>query len=314
MPHDDHEHHHAADSAGAQGRLVWALTITAGFVVFEALAGWKANSLALLTDAVHNLSDVLALGLSWYAMRLTAQPAHAAKTFGYHRAGILAALANSAGLVVVALYVLYDAYGRLQSPAPVQADILIGVGGAALLVNAFTAWLVHHGSHDDLNMRSAFLHLLGDVVSTLGAIAAGVAIHYTGLYWLDPAVSILIALLILWNAKGLLAEVLDILLESTPRDVDMSSMVRDLMQVEGVRGVHHLHVWSISRQLRMLSAHIVTDDIRLSEGEALQKRVTRLLARRYGIARTTLQLESESCQPDLLYCDISRPNHRYHEE
>jgi len=314
VPHDDHEHHHAADSAGAQGRLVWALIITAGFVVFEALAGWKANSLALLTDAVHNLSDVLALGLSWYAMRLTAQPAHAAKTFGYHRAGILAALANSAGLVVVALYVLYDAYGRLQSPAPVQADILIGVGGAALLVNAFTAWLVHHGSHDDLNMRSAFLHLLGDVVSTLGAIAAGVAIHYTGLYWLDPAVSILIALLILWNAKGLLAEVLDILLESTPRDVDMSSMVRDLMQVEGVRGVHHLHVWSISRQLRMLSAHIVTDDIRLSEGEALQKRVTRLLARRYGIARTTLQLESESCQPDLLYCDISRPNHRYHEE
>ncbi|QJD30849.1 cation diffusion facilitator family transporter [Methylococcus geothermalis] len=314
MSHDDHEHHHAADSTGSQGRLIWALIVTAGFVVFEALAGWKANSLALLTDAAHNLSDVLALGLSWYAMRLTTQPAHAAKTFGYHRAGILAALANSAGLVVVALYVLYDAYGRLQSPAPVQADILIGVGGAALLVNAFTAWLVHHGSHDDLNMRSAFLHLLGDVVSTLGAIAAGVAIRYTGLYWLDPAVSILIALLILWNAKGLLAEVMDILLESTPRDVDMGSMVRDLMQVEGVHGVHHLHVWSISRQLRMLSAHIVTDDIRLSEGEALQKRVTRLLGKRYGIAHTTLQLESESCQPDLLYCDIAKPNHRYHEE
>jgi cobalt-zinc-cadmium efflux system protein len=290
------------------------LTVTAGFVVFEALAGWKANSLALLTDAVHNLSDVLALGLSWYAMRLTAQPAHAAKTFGYHRAGILAALGNSAGLVVVSLYLIYDAYGRLRSPAPVQADILIGVGAAALLVNAFTAWLVHHGSHDDLNLRSAFLHLMGDVASTLGAIAAGVTIRYTGQYWLDPAASILIALLILWNAKGLLTEVLDILLESTPRDVDMSSMVRDLMQVEGVRGVHHLHVWSISRQLRMLSAHIVTDDIRLSEGEVLQKRVTCLLARRYGIARTTLQLESESCQPDVLFCDISRPNHRYHGE
>ncbi|MDF9391866.1 MULTISPECIES: cation diffusion facilitator family transporter [Methylococcus] len=314
MPHDDHDDHHAADSGGVQGRLVWALLLTAGFVVFEAVAGWKANSLALLTDAVHNLSDVLALGLSWYAMRLTVQPAHAAKTFGYHRAGILAALGNSAGLVVVALYIIYDAYLRLQSPAPVQADILIGVGGAALLVNAFTAWLVHHGSHDDLNMRSAFLHLMGDVASTLGAIAAGVAIRYTGLYWLDPAVSILIALLILWNAKGLLAEVMDILLESTPRDVDMSSMVRDLMQVEGVHGVHHLHVWSISRQLRMLSAHIVTDDIRLSEGEALQKRVTRLLAQRYGIAHTTLQLESEGCQPDLLYCDISRPNHRYQGE
>lgn len=311
MSHDDHEHHHAADSTGSQGRLVWALIVTAGFVVFEALAGWRANSLALLTDAVHNLSDVLALGLSWYAMRLTAQPAHAAKTFGYHRAGILAALANSAGLVIVALYVLYDAYGRMQNPAPVQADILIGVGTAALLVNAFTAWLVHHGSHDDLNMRSAFLHLMGDVVSTLGAIGAGVVIRYTNLYWLDPAVSMLIALLILWNAKGLLAEVMDILLESTPRDVDMGSMVRDLMQVEGVRGVHHLHVWSISRQLRMLSAHIVTDDIRLSEGEDLQKRVSGLLGKRYRIAHATLQLESECCQPDLLYCDISRPNHRY---
>lgn len=311
MSHDDHEHHHAADSTGSQGRLVWALIVTAGFVVFEALAGWRANSLALLTDAVHNLSDVLALGLSWYAMRLTAQPAHAAKTFGYHRAGILAALANSAGLVIVALYVLYDAYGRMQNPAPVQADILIGVGTAALLVNAFTAWLVHHGSHDDLNMRSAFLHLMGDVVSTLGAIGAGVVIRYTNLYWLDPAVSMLIALLILWNAKGLLAEVMDILLESTPRDVDMGSMVRDLMQVEGVHGVHHLHVWSISRQLRMLSAHIVTDDIRLSEGEDLQKRVSGLLGKRYRIAHATLQLESECCQPDLLYCDISRPNHRY---
>lgn len=312
MSHDDHEIHHEVNSSGSQARLIWALVLTAGFVGVEALAGWKANSLALLTDAVHNLSDVLALGLSWYAMRLTAQPAHAAKTFGYHRAGILAALFNSVGLVLVALYILYDAYLRLQNPAPVQADILIGVGGAALLVNAFTAWLVHHGSHDDLNMRSAFIHLMGDVISTLGAIAAGVAIYYTGIYWLDPLVSILIAVLILWNAKGLLAEVMDILLESTPRDVDMSSMVRDLMQVEGVRGVHHLHVWSISRQLRMLSAHVVTDDIRLSEGEALQKRVTRLVGSHYGIVHTTLQLECEGCEPDLLYCDISKPNYRYH--
>lgn len=310
MGDNHHGNHHEAYPSGSQARLLWALLLTALFVGFEAFAGWHANSLTLLTDAVHNLSDVAALGISWYAMRLTTQPAHAARTFGYHRAGILAALFNAAGLVGIAFGIFYDAYRRFLDPSPVRAEVVVVVGIAALVLNLFTAWLVHHGSRRDLNLRGAFLHLLGDVFSTLGAILAGIAIWYTGMDWLDPLASVLIGVLILWNAKELLGEVMEILLESTPRDVDMSAMVRDLMQIPEVRSVHDLHVWSISRQLRVLSAHIVTEDIRVSQGAELQRQINALLASRYGISHTTLQLECEGCEPDLLYCDITKPNHR----
>src|SRR6185436_10609946 len=208
-------------------RLAVALGLTLVFVGIEAVAGLRANSLALLSDAGHNLTDVIALGLSWYAVRLSTQPATANKTFGYHRAGILVALVNSTTLVVIALGIFYEAYQRFLSPSEVQSGILIGVGLVALLVNAGTAWLVKRGSEHDLNLRSAFVHLMGDVVSTLGAVLAGVAIAFTGWNWLDPLVSLLIGGLILWNAWGILRETADILLESTPRDVDMSRMVRD---------------------------------------------------------------------------------------
>lgn len=283
--------------------------LTLVLVIVEVVAGLWGHSLALLTDAAHNLTDVLALGLSWYALKLADQPAHAGKTYGYHRVGILVAMVNSSTLLLVAAGIFNEAYNRLLQPVPVMANLLVGVGGAAFLVNVLTAWLVSHGHRHDLNLRSAYLHLLGDVFSTLGAVAAGIGIWLTGLQWLDPAASILIGLLILWNAWIILRETLDILLESTPRDIDMGTMVRDLMAVEGVRGVHDLHVWSISQNLRMLSAHVVTDDISLHEGAAIQHRLNDVLVGRYNIAHSTLQLECEGCEPDLLYCDIARPNH-----
>lgn len=289
--------------------------ITLMFVGVEAFAGWYSHSLALLTDAAHNLTDVLALALSWFALRLAEQPAHAGKTFGYHRAGILAAMANSSTLVVISLGIFYEAYQRLLVPPTVAADVLIWVGCGALVVNLLTAWLIHQGSEHDLNVRSAFVHLMGDVFSTLGAILAGVGIWFTGWGWLDPAASILIGLLIVWNAWVILGETLDILLESTPKDIDMSVMVRDFMQVDGVLGVHDLHVWSISRTLRLLSAHVVTDDVPISAGTAIQGRLRDMLSHKYGVAHATLQLESECCPSDDLYCDISRcHSHHGHDD
>jgi cobalt-zinc-cadmium efflux system protein len=295
-------HFHVPQNQQAVRRIALSLGLTAAFVVIEATAGWWANSLALLTDAAHNFTDILALGLSWYAMWLISQPAGSGRTYGHHRAGILAALVNSTSLVVISLVIFYESYRRLISPPEVKADILVGVGVVAFAVNAVTAWLVHKGSEHDLNMRSVFVHLMGDVLSTIGAVIAGVIILFTDWDFLDPLVSVLIGVLILWNAWTILRETFDILLENAPRDVDMSSLTRDLLAVDGVRGVHHVHVWSINRSLRALSAHVLTDDISLSQSAAMQQAINNVLFNKYNIGHATLQLECAECDPDFMYC------------
>ncbi len=292
-------------------RLVLALAITASFVIIEALAGFFANSLALLTDAAHNFTDVIALGLSWYALVLTARPAHSSKTFGYHRAGILAALVNSTTLVVIALGIFYEAYQRLLSPPRVDTNVMIPVAILAFLVNAGTAWMIRSGSEKDLNVRSAFIHLAGDALSTLGALVAGIGIALSGWQILDPLVSVLIAVLILWNGWGIVRETVSILLESTPRDIDLSAMVRDLQRVGGVQSVHDLHVWSISSDLRALSAHVLIANMSIREGAKVQRDINTLLFDKYHIAHSALQLECEGCEPDDLFCGMGM-NERPH--
>jgi cobalt-zinc-cadmium efflux system protein len=296
-------HSHLGKQTGR--RLLLALLLTLGFVGIEAAAGVRGRSLALLSDAGHNLTDAVALAITWYALRMTAQPPDRNRTFGYHRAGILAALLNSTTLALVAAYIFFEAYRRLMSPPDVDSNILIGVGIVALVINAGTAWLVHRGSRHDLNLRSAFVHLMGDVVSTLGAIAAGIVIAFTGMNWLDPLVSVLIGLLILWNAWGILKESANILLEGTPGDVDTAQLVSRLMGVPGVRGVHHLHVWSITQGMRALSAHILTDDMTISDASRIQREISAILDGQFAIRHATLQLECSGCEPVLLYCDIA---------
>ena len=281
-----------------------SLFLTLAFVFIEAGAGYFANSLALLTDAAHNLTDVIALGLSWFAIRLTSQPANARQTYGYHRAGILVALLNSTTLVLIAIGIFYEAYHRFISPPDVQSGILIGVGLIAVVINLVTALLVHRGSESDLNLRSAFVHLIGDVISTIGAVIAGVIIYFTNANWLDPLVSVLIGFLILYNAWGILRETIDILLESTPRDVDIKKMVSDIAKLDGVLGVHDLHVWSLTQNLRTMSAHILTRDITVSAGAEIQTEINELVYHHYNIAHATLQLECVDCDPDSLYCRL----------
>jgi len=282
-------------------RLALSFSITLAFVIVEVAAGVFAHSLALLTDAAHNFTDVLALALTWWALWVTAKPANSGKTYGYHRAGILVALINSTTLALIALGIFYEAYKRFVSPPEVQADVLIGVGAAAVVVNLVTALLVRRGAENDLNLRSAFLHLMGDVLSTVGAVIAGIVIRFTGLNWFDPLVSVFIGLLILWNAWGILRESLEILMEATPADVDMDALQRDMLEVEGVRGVHDLHVWSITSQMRYLSAHILTDDVTVSAGARIQAAVGQMLADRHQVRHATLQLECAECANNGLY-------------
>jgi len=303
---DNHTHSHFGDLANqTTKRLALSLILTAAFVIIEIMAGIFGNSLALLTDAAHNFTDVIALGLSWYAVKLATQPAHAGKTFGYHRVGILVALVNSTTLILIALGIFYEAWQRFLSPPEVDSTILIGVGALAFFINLGTAWLVKSGSEHDLNLRSTFLHLMGDVLSTLGAVIAGIIIAFTNWNWLDPLVSVLIGVFILWNAWSILRQSIHILLESTPESIDMDSMVESLLKVDGVRGVHDLHVWSINESLRVLSAHIITDDISISAGASIQQDLNDILTHKYNIQHATLQLECEGCHGNILFCNIS---------
>ena len=309
-----HSHSHFGDLVRqTTTRIALALGCTLAFVVIEAVAGYWSNSLALLSDAVHNVTDAIALGLSWYALRLTARPSNSQKTFGYHRAGILVALANSATLVLIALGILREAYLRFLSPAAVEANILIGVGLLAVAINLGTAWLVKQGSDHDLNLRSAFTHLMGDVASTIGAVIAGIVIAFTGLNWFDPLVSVLISALILRTAWGILQEAVNILLEGTPQDLDMPMLVRDLQAVSGVRGVHDLHAWSITQNLRALSAHIVTGEVSPGTHVQIRRAVNEVLSHNYNITHVTLQLESEGCNPAGMYCNMTEatPHHQH---
>ncbi len=313
MVEHSHAHSHLGDvSQQNAARLVVSLVITLVFVGVEAIAGLWSNSLALLTDAAHNFTDVIALALSWHAIALAARPANARRTFGYHRAGILIALVNSTTLALIACGIFYEAYHRLIAPPQVDAGILTVVAAIAFVVNLGTALLVRRGSEHDLNMRSAFVHLAGDAASTFAAILAGIGIALTGWQWLDPLVSVLIGALILWNAWSIMRETMVILLEGAPRDVDLADIVRDLKRVNGVNDVHDLHVWSITQSMRSLSAHIATDDIPISASAPIKQEIGELLFHKYRIAHATLQFECVGCESDLLYCDLETANHHAH--
>jgi len=302
----DHSHTHYGDLARqTTSRLSLALLVILLLVFIEVASGFFANSLALLTDAAHNFTDVIALGISWCAVWLTTRPSNAKNTYGYHRASILAALLNSTILVLISLGIFYEAYRRFINPSQINSIALIVVGFLAFVVNLVSALLLQRGSKDNLNLRSAFVHMLGDVVATMGAVIAGVIIYFTHADWLDPFISILIGFLILYSAWGILHETVDILLESAPRDVDMSAMVCDMMQVKGVIGIHDLHVWSITHGLRTMSAHVLTEDISISAGADIQRQINEIVFHRYNVGHATLQLECVGCDPDSLYCDMN---------
>ena len=304
--HCTHKHSHQNASSKVQVRLLLALLLTSILVVIEFVAGTLGNSLALVSDAVHNLTDVVALALSFLANRMLKKPPNSLQTFGYHRVGILVAVFNSLFLIVLSLGIMLGAWERYQSPGAVSSELMISVGGAVLLVNLLTAWLTSHGANDDLNVRSAFLHMIGDVMSSMGAILAGIGIYMTGWSWLDPAASVLISVLILWNAWIILRDGINILLEASPKDVAVSKLVADMMAVKGVQGIHDLHIWSLSADIKMLSAHIFVDEMSVGETRLIQQEIAGIAKLEHRISHVTLQFESdESCGGDL-YCDEVR--------
>lgn len=301
---DCHGHDHAHGMTGR--RLRTAFLLTAVILAVELAGGIASHSLALLSDAGHVLTDIFALGLAWFATAQAERPANARNTYGYHRTGILAALANAVTLILIVLFIVYEAIARFQHAEKVEPGLMFVSAAVGIAVNLYIAFGFRKEGGENLNVRAAMLHVLGDVGASVGVIVGGAVILATGWYPADPLISLLIAVLIARGAWSILGETVGILMEATPRNLDVAQLARDVVAVPRVTDVHDLHVWSIAGGMTALSAHVqVTDDCALSSCDALLGQIDALLASRYQIGHSTIQFEYACCdrhEPDDLYC------------
>jgi cobalt-zinc-cadmium efflux system protein len=272
-----------------------SLFVTLAYIALLVIAGIRAHSLALLSEAGHNLSDFLALLLSLAAVYLQSRPPSATKTYGYHRAGVLAALMNAASLVVISFFIFFEAFRRLQNPEQVHAGTMMWVAAGGVVMNGVIALLLYRAG-GDVNIRSALIHEVGDTLSTAAVIAGGWAILLTHQYWIDSALSFGIGALILWSSFGILRETMNILLEGTPRGVKLEQLEAAIRKIEGVNDVHDLHVWSIGSESHALSCHIAIADIPPSVSERILREVKDVLRIDFRVEHTTIQFEHVECE------------------
>jgi cobalt-zinc-cadmium efflux system protein len=268
----------------------------------EAAAGYFSNSLALLSDAGHNFADSLALVLSWYALWIAQRPSSAKRTFGYHRVGILVALVNAVSLVVIALFIFWEAVSRLRHPEPVQSTFMIVVALIAILLNSLISLWLRNAAKKDLNVRSAYMHMLGDAISAAGVVIAGVVVAFTGASIADPVVSVLIGILILWSSWGILKESVNVLLEGVPEGMEIDKVQQAICTVSGVMTVHELHVWTVGSGMVCCSCHVSVEEQSVRSGQNVLRNVTERLEQTFGIRHSTIQVEVEGCDPNDMYC------------
>lgn len=292
-----HGHHHGAVHRKA---ITTAFYITAGFMVVEVVGGLLTGSMALLSDSMHMLTDAAALGMSFFASRLAALKPDSARTYGYRRAEVVAALANAMLLWILTGYMMREIYERFHTPVQVLSGPMLVIAVIGLLANLACAWILHAHSEENINIRGAFLHVLGDLAGSVAAIVAGAVIYFTGWNPADTIVSLLINLLILYSSGRLLAEAFHILMEGAPKGIPLKALERDLKAVDGVSDVHELHVWSLSSGFNALSAHLVVKDP--AKQQAALKAATCGVAGAYGIRHSVFQVESEPVENSS--CDI----------
>ena len=278
----------------------------------ELIAGFQAHSLALLSDAGHNFTDALALGLAWAGFYLQSKPADETKTYGYHRASVLSAFVNALTLVVLSAWILYESVLRLRAPEPVNETVMMAVAGLGLAMNGSIVLALRAASRNDINIRSAFVHMLGDALGSIAIVLGAVAIRYTGWVRVDPILSILIALLIVWTAWDIIRESLNILLEGLPRGIHLADVARSMGEVKGVLGVHDLHIWSLGSSTHALSCHVLIEDVPPSESDTVLRSLNALLEGRFGITHSTVQFEHVRCAISENGCAIPVPHEHEH--
>jgi cobalt-zinc-cadmium efflux system protein len=295
-------------------RLMLSIAVTLAFVIGEGIAGFLSHSLALISDAGHNFADAVALVLSWYGFWIARRPSTAERTFGYHRVGILAALVNAVSLVLIALLILWEAIDRLRAPEAVQSTPMIVVALVAIVVNTvISLWLKGEARHD-LNVRSAYMHMIGDAISAAGVFIAGIIVATTGSSLADPVMSVFIGGLILWSSWGVLKESVNVLLEGIPEGMSMVELKQTIAGVHGVLAVHDLHVWTLGSGMICCSCHIIVAEQSVRSGEQVLRAVNDELGNHFGISHTTIQIEVEGCEEDDMYCTMKARRKEHSEE
>lgn len=294
-------HNHAHSVTGSKLRTAFALTVV--ILLVELAGGLLSHSLALLSDAGHVLTDIFALGLAWFATVQAERPADSSNTYGYHRTGILAALVNAVTLILIVGAIAYEAVQRFQHPEKVTPWLMFLSAAVGIAVNLYIGLGLRKEGGENLNVRAAMLHVFGDVGASVAVIIGGLIILLTGWYPADPLISLVIAALIAWGAWSILRETVDILMEGTPKGLNVAQMVRDIVREPEVQDVHDLHVWAIAGGMNALSAHVQVGDRPLSECDPLLARLDGLLASKYHIDHSTIQLECEGCAANHLYCN-----------
>jgi cobalt-zinc-cadmium efflux system protein len=285
-----HEHHeHAHPHSTSQRVLMIVLALNVVYMLAEAMGGWWSNSLALLSDAGHMLADIAAIALSLFAARFAERPVTPSKTYGYYRMEILAALANGVTLIVISLLICYEAWHRLRQAEVVEPKMLIAISLGGLIVNLISAKVLHGAHTHDLNLRGAFLHVLGDLFGSLGAVLAGLLIWWCGWLWADPVFSVVICVLIVYSSWRLVTEAVNVLLEGAPSHIDAAAVEAAMRTVNGVRDIHDLHIWTITSNRYAVTAHVI-----IAESEnsyRILRELRELLASRFSLTHSTLQIE-----------------------
>jgi cobalt-zinc-cadmium efflux system protein len=284
-------------------------------LVAEVVGGILTNSVALLADAGHVLTDVIALSLSWYGVVQARRPASRGMTFGYHRIGVLIAVLNATTIIVVAALILYESLRRLGAPPDVKSTPMMIVAAAGLIVNLFVTFWLRGEREGNLNVRSAFWHAAGDALASVGVIIGGIIISVTGYEIVDPIIGALIGLIIVGAAWGILKEGLSVLLEAVPSHVKVDDLVKALQELPGVKDVHDVHVWSITPEIHAMSAHVLIDDQAVSQGVTIRESMEKLLRERFRVEHSALQMECETCEAGSVLCSLksgeqSCPEHR----
>ncbi|MHB0870603.1 MAG: cation diffusion facilitator family transporter [Chloroflexota bacterium] len=291
----DEPHAHEAALPETGSRLRLAFLITASILIAETVGGLLSNSLALLSDAGHVFTDALALGLAWFASVQALRPATPQRTYGFHRAGILAALANAITLLAVSLFITWEAIQRLQSPEPVDTGIMLAVALLGMAANLYVAFSLHKEHGENLNVRSALLHVIGDILASAAVIAGGVVIYFTGWYFVDPLLSVLIALIIVGGAWSVVLETINILMEGAPSGINLDKVLQDVRATPGVVDAHDIHVWSLASGIHAMSGHVVIEDRAVSESAMILEMISQTLDQKYGINHSTIQFEHRKC-------------------
>ncbi len=290
-----------ADEHKSRKSLIIALLVTVFFMLFEFFGGMLSNSMALISDAGHMLTDstalIMALLAFWIARRASG---NAEKTFGYYRLEILSALANGVILVVIAFFVFWGAIARLYEPVPINTGIMMVVAVVGLLANLFSIFVLSPHSGENLNIKGAFWHVSSDALSSVAAIAGALIIWLTGFKAVDPILSIIIGILIIKGACDIICEAVEILMEAAPQDIRLEDVVKSLKEIEGVKDLHHVHIWTITSGYRALSAHVEIEDVRVSQCGNLLQKINDMLSKKYDIEHATLQFECERCEGGLV--------------